>query len=357
MKTITKTAIIIILSIIVSCSKKIKEESVYYDILLDSIENLTPQLIREFDDKLLASIEIIDSLAVIMQRRSDTAMIVLNVNSGEIIAKIGVVGHGPNDMISPDFISNHDKNNDGYLYFEDVNSKKIFKINFRSGNSYNVENHLDYPQAIFPSSNLNYSQNIFVGRKIETIGEKMFYIYYLDTDAIVEINYFPRIVNFTKNRNYYYAPNLALNADKNSIIAGMHFFDIVQLYDLSGNLKKVIHFSENSIPKVNSEQQILDLSNGYKGTNRIYSTNNYCYLKRIEVNPLFTDHGVEENVKNSIIKMDWDGNVIKSYQIKDQLVGGFCVEEETKKLYAIRHRLGDGDNLNEYYDVVCYNLE
>jgi len=177
----------------------------------------------------------------------------------------------------------------------------------------------------------------------------------LPTDSMVEIDYFPEIKNFIENRNYYYAPTLALNTDKNIIIVGMYFFDIVQLYDLSGNLKKVIHFSENSIPKFNAEQQMLDLSNGYKGISYIYSTKNYCYLKRIEVNPKFTEQGVEENVKNSIIKMDWNGNVIKSYQINEQLAGNFCVEEETKKLYAIRNRLGN--NLDEYYDVVCYNLE
>lgn len=341
--------------IAVSCSEKKSDNAVYYNLASCPSEVLTPQVICDFDNLFPTAVELIDSFAVAIQRGNDAAVIVINANSGQIITEIGMVGHGPDDVINPEFITNIHKRQDGYLYFEDTNSKKLFKINFRNNNNYAFEKLIDYPQAICPSSNLNYTQNVVAGRKIETNGDKMFYIYHLDSDSIIEIDYSPIIENFTNNRNYFYASNLALNAEKNTVFAGMYFFDIVQLFDLFGNSKRIIHFSQNSIPKINAKMQTLDLSEGYNGTGSIYSTKDYCYLKRLEVKPLFTDQEVIEECKNSIIKMDWEGTIVKCYQINEELIGGFCVDEETKKIYAIRHRVDD--DLSEYYGIVSYSID
>jgi hypothetical protein len=298
---------------------------------------------------------IIDSFAVINQKMDDSCLVVLNINTKEIITQLGPVGLGPGDVIDPDFMPDTDQDDDGYLYLDDTNAKRFLKINFRSPDkNFELEKWIDYPEKIYPSSNLNYSQDLFVGRKVETDRGKMFYIYDSKTDSFAWVDYYPVVENLKTNQNYFYAPHLCLNRGKKRIVAGMYFFDLVQLYDLSGNRKKVISFSENYIPQINKNNS-FDLTKGYSGVNFMYATKDYCYIKRTTNIPVSAESEIEVKTEDVIIQMDWDGNIVKIYSSPDTLSGGFCVDENTKKLFAIRHQTDS--ELNEYYDIVSFDLK
>jgi hypothetical protein len=233
---------------------------------------------------------------------------------------------------------------------EDGNLKKILKIeidNIDNNKTFTLKQHIDYPERIFLSSEINFSDNFVVGRKISK--GKMFYIYKMGADLINDIDYYPLIRNLKHDPNYIYAPTLALNEEKNKIVVGMYFFDMFHLYDLNGNRIKSFCFSENCIPKFESDDLMQDLQNGYSGIIRVFPTNDYCYLLRITGEPL------TNNNEKMLIKINWDGELIKVYKIQDEIEGQFYISEKEKKMYAIRHFIDAEEK--EIYGIVSYSLD
>lgn len=351
-----KILIVVISFIFISCTNRVKMEFEYSYLKPDMTDTLDPRPIYQSESEYFTDIESVnDSILAITQRQNDTCIILLNLHSGTIDSQVGFRGHGPDDLLDPSFIPNLRKYIDGYVYIHDINSKKFLKMNFKNKNTDSLFEKLNYPEAIFPSVNLNYSDSFFIGRKAEVNEKKMFYIYNKITGSVTGVDHSLKLEENLDNKDYYLASNLGLNTKKNRIITGMYFLDIIQLYDLSGNLIKTITFSENDIiPKIDTKSRSFNFSKGYRGITKIYPTKNFCFLRRDEVIPIFQDDEIIENRKNSIIKMDWDGNIIRVYYIKDLLIGSFCVDNSAENLYAIRNRI---EHNTEYFDVVSYKLE
>lgn len=74
------------------------------------------------------------------------------------------------------------------------------------------------------------------------------------------------------------------------------------------------------------------------------------------------NHAIEKRYKKggsyiphetfTIVKLDWDGNVIGHYSF-DEEIGFFCVNEKTSDLYIIVHTI---EGMNEYYDLKKYKI-
>ena len=336
-----------------SCVNESKHLYTYVD-CSSMMKNLSCKPLFSSDNKMLTDIEIIDSFMVVIQRMRDTCILIINQNSQQIIAHAGIKGRGPNEVIDIDYIRNIKKDSIGRLFFDDVNNKKLLFMNFRDKDSrFVLEKLMDYPAAIFPCSNLCISSNYIIGRKIETDNKNMFFIYNQENDRMTNILFSPEIKGLERNINYFYASHLAMNDRKNTIVAGMYFFDMIQLYDLQGNQKRVVHFSKNWKPNVEKQTQMLDFSKGLSGISFMYATDGYCYIKRRSVSPLQTPNGIEERVENMIVQMDWNGNLIKTYNISEELIGQFCVDEESGKIFAIQHQI---EGIKEFYNIVYYDM-
>lgn len=330
--------------IVISCGEK--NANTYFDVSKIS-ETLPAQLVYQFEDKYVSDIDIVDSLMVGIQRQSDTSLFVLNLNTNKIVSSLGVAGGGPNDVLSPDFIQSVQKDSTGSLYFDDSNSGKKLKLNMRNGTSgFVFENLVDFPENVLPNTNLCLSSHFIVGRKMGQQVESMFYIYDRETDSIKGISFFPVIEPPMIDRNYNLATRLIMNDKKNTIVAGMYFLDMVQLYDLTGKMKKVIVFSEEYIPKIDKRNQSLDLSESYSGIACMYATKEYFYVKRV--------HYIKEKGESVILKMNWEGLVVKAFRVQEELIGSFCVDEKSQKIYAIQHKT---ENLKEYFNIVYYDLK
>lgn len=329
--------------IVISCGEK--NPNTYFDVSKIT-ETLPAQLVYQFEDKCVSDIDIVDSFMVGIQIQSDTSLFVLNLNTNKIVSGLGVAGGGPNDVISPDFIQSAQKDSTGSLYFDDINTGKRLKLNMRNGSSNFVfEKLVGFPENDFQVSNLCLSSRLIVGREIGQKVESMFFIYDRKTDSIKDINFFPVIEGPLNDRNYFQATHLLLNDKKNTIVAGMYFLDMVQLYDLKGKMKKVIVFSEEYIPKIDKKNQALDISEGYSGIERMYATEEYFYVKRA--------HFVKDKGESVILKINWEGLVVGAFRVQEELFGSFCVDEKSQKLFAIQHKI---ENLKEYYNIVYYDL-
>jgi len=339
---------------LLSCNQVVKIEFEYTDLSSGITDTLHSKLIYQSDSKYFSDIECVnDSILAIVQQKDEMCIMLLNMHSGLINSQIGFRGHGPNDLLDPSFVPNPRKDTDEYIYIHDINSRKFLRMNFNNMNTDSVFNELHYPDDIFPSVNLNYSNSFFIGRKAQINEEKNFYIYNKITGTVSEVDHYLKLKNLD-NKDYYLATNLGLNEDKNRIITGMYFLDIIQLYDLYGNLIKTISFTENNvIPKIDSRLRSFDFSKGYTGITSIYPTKDFCFLRRDEVVPIFQNNEIIESRKSSIIQIDWDGNIIKNYYIDDLLMGSFCVDDSIDNLYAIRNQIKQD---REYFEIISYEM-
>jgi hypothetical protein len=127
----------------------------------------------------------------------------------------------------------------------------------------------------------------------------------------------------------------------------MYFFDMFHLYDLTGERIKTFCFSDNHTPKFESGEVRRDLEGGYSGIISVFPTDDYCYLLRITKKPSTDESDI------MIIQINWDGELVNSYQIPDEeMYGSFCVDDGAKKIYAIRHFI-DRDE-TEMFCIVSY---
>lgn len=308
-------------------------------ITMDSIET-----IFDFCDKYPVAVKISDSLMYIIQTKAENCIMVLSMQTKQIIDSLGRVGHGPNDLINPNFISSADNSE---VLIEDGNSKKIMKIE-QSLDSIKIMKYIDYPDPIFLSSEINLSAHFIVGRKVDALEGKMFFIYNRTTDSIFEIDCYPKLKEPIPDANYMFAPTIAFNEHKQRIVVGMYFFDMFHLYDLTGKHIKTCCFSENSIPNIDNKTRRLDLSNGYAGIVRTFSTDDYCYLLRM------IQKDGNEHPQYTIIQLDWEGELIKSYLFNDDISGQFYVDEKMKKIYVIRRHINPEDE--EIFSIVSYKI-
>lgn len=325
-----------------SCSLE-KRERAFVNLSKSAILQ-SPETILEFNDKYPTSVKASDSLLFVIYVKADTCVDVFNMRTKKRITSLGPVGHGDKDLIGPNFILSVDDNG---ILLDEGNLKKIMAIR-HDADSMRLEEYIPYPDPIFISSETNFSKNYIVGRKVDAIDGKMFFIYNRNTKKISEISCPFDLREPIADYNYTFAPTITFNERQNRIIAGMYFFDMVHIYDLKGKHIKTFSFSEKSIPDVNKNTKMLALENGYSGFIRCFPTKKYCYLLRMTITPM------KEMPECRLIQTDWDGNLVNSYQFVDNVSGQFYIDEHARKIYIIRNRWKA--DKEEVFEVVSYNL-
>ena len=325
-----------------SCNKNHTETIHPLDIsnhsVIDSIETII-----EFNDKYPVSLAAKDSLLYVICVKSDTCLHVVNLNTKKLMTSLGTVGHGPNDLINPNFILSL---NHSDILLDVGNLHKIIRIKNNAG-QIELSADIPYPEPIFLSSELNMSANYIVGRKVDSAEESMFFIYNKNTKQLIKSDYYPSLSTPVKDKNYVYAPVLAANETKNRIIVGMYFFDLLHIYDFSGNQIQTCSFSEKYTPRIDKKAGFIHLEDGYSGITRAYPTEKYCYLLRSEKD----ENGISSDM---LIQIDWDGNLIHSYKFEDHVSGQFYVNEDSNTLYIIRNYMRSDDE--DIFAIVSYSL-
>ncbi|MDR1373083.1 MAG: hypothetical protein LBJ17_08250 [Dysgonamonadaceae bacterium] len=335
---------LLVLIFVVACKNK-DSQFVIADLSHSISTPKVAEILYSFDDAYPVSVAVKDSLIYIIKIKTDTCMSVLNKNTRKILCNFGLVGLGPNDVIRPDFISTVDSS---YVLIEDVSVKKFMTIEYNTDTACILKKYIDYPSKIFPSGETNISKNFIVGRQIGK--GKMLYIYNRLIDSMIEIDYYPIIKGIKHDRNYVFAPTLVLNENKNRIIVGMYLFDMFHVFDLYGKRLKTVTFSNYELPKFDSKDLMADIQKSSAGIIRSFATKNYCYLLRI------VGDRITNNLQNMIVKLDWDGNLIEVYEIKDKIEGQFYVDEQNKKMYVIRHRIVQESTVSEIFELISYQL-
>lgn len=337
---------IIVIFILLCLHSCISEREEFISIDLSDAQTLeSSEVICEFEEKYPVALAVKDSFAYVIQAKSDTCMCMLNLNTGKVMTSFGAMGHGENDLLNPDFILSTEQTD---VLLDVGNLGKLMKVDYDADEGVKLSEYIAYPESLLTSSELNFSENYIVGRKVDAYEKNMFYIYEKNKGNLRDIPCYPELGFPITDYNYFYAPVLALNEKKKRVVAGMYFFDLFQLYDLSGHRINTFSFSEHSIPRVDKKSRQLDLRQGYSGIIRVFPTERYCYMLRM------TTGAESSSDQFMLIQVDWDGQLVNSYRFKDKVCGQFYVDEQQRKIYIIKQYINGNDD--EIYAIVAYDV-
>ena len=298
----------------------------------------------EFDDKYPVGIRLKDSIAFLIEIKANTCLLAIDLKHKELIKSFGNYGRGPNELLNPEFITSLDRNN---IFLEDNNSLKIARIEADLDESlFKVLDSGKFPEAIAISSEVNFSQNYIIGRSIGKSEESFFFIFNKNTNTRKDVYHKPFFTEDLVDPNFTYASSIALNENKNRIIVGMYFFDLFFVYDLNGEIIHSFCFSENFKPQINDK--LLNFQESYSGIISVFPTENYCYLMRITTIPELSTH------KRMLIQVDWEGNLINSYTINENMERQFYIDEAKKTMFAIVNYTKEDQDL---FGLVSYKLK
>lgn len=323
-------------------SCKQENKWVALDIIQSAKEIVIEDCFYKFDSKLPINLSLKDSIIFINFTGSTHALSALNINTKSLVDSFGNIGNGPEEVISPEFIYQTSSSD---VTLSDVSSKRIMAIVLDSIDmKYGLRNIMNYPNEIYPASDIAMSNTFITGRNLRS-EDAMFFIYNKNDETSIDIPFYPSVKYLESRRNYFYATRTAINENANRIISANYFFNMFHVYSLKGDHIQSFSLSENPIPNINMKSKELDINNKYTGIQALFATDNYCYMMVKTKNS-----ETKENV--TIVQSNWNGKILNSFQIVDDLVGGFCVDEGNKRMYGI---IQDIDNKeDEIYKVVSY---
>jgi hypothetical protein len=325
-----------------SCGNEKELEYTYIDVsnpvVLDSFETLI-----EFDDTHPVDLMVKDSLVFIVQVQTEFRMGAFNLNTKEI-KYFGRKGRGSGEFVStPDFVQTH---NADVLVTDNTSTVKKIVANNRTFEVVKTEQ----PKAI--GAEYNFSDNFIVVYHVGQQNKKMFFIYNKNNDSVIYTDFYPKMnlksVTDPFDIAYLYSPNLGLNEEKNRIAAGMFYFDMFHLYDLTGKRIKSFCFSENCLPNIELPQH--EWQNNIGGcVVQTIPRRDYCYFKRI------SNKTSADGDEVMLVQINWDGELIKAYKFTDEISSRIDIDEKNRKIYAIRHYITEKDE--EFYALVTYDLK
>ncbi|MCY4778303.1 BF3164 family lipoprotein [Sphingobacterium sp. UT-1RO-CII-1] len=299
--------------------------------------------ILSLNDVLPIGLEYQDSVLFINLARSPQALMALSLEKKMLIDSFGNIGQGPEELLNPEFTT---RTIDGYPALYDIHTKKMMNILYQ-GNNYLLNNISNFPAEIFPASDIALSPDYITGRDLQS-PDSMFFIYNKKDKEKISIPFYPTLKNLKSRKDYFFAVRTAINQNKNKVIAVNYFMNLIHLYNLKGEHLRSLAFSKTPIPNINSKTKEINLEAEYTGIQALFPLKDYIYILIKTKN--------SPTKQNAILaKLDWQGTLIKSFIIHQNIIGGFCINENTSTLYAITQEL-DQDFL-EIHNIVSYKID
>lgn len=245
-------------------------------------------------------------------------------------------GAGPNDVLSGALMKSAVTRNDSCFKIADVTAGKILTVNLDPSYAVTTSDNKD----IIYLADLCYSDSMFIGHnspELFTIGEpngKRIHVpYYLSmSDDLMK--------DFEQNYDMIMRHKVALNREKDRILAFSSFFDAVAAYTTDGKQIMTNRMSND----VSEECRLFKDAGTYWLHSNPYATEDNCYVKLTKVEN-------KEKTNSYLLKYNWDGDIKKVYQLPKNVTGAYAIEHE--KLYCI---VSDTQGNREIYYVVAYPL-
>lgn len=292
------------------------------------------------------SLQIIDSIILIRDFGDSYSYHVHNKNSLQLTGKFGMIGTGPGEYLSPDFMYQNQLSGD-MLYFYDNTRKNISFVSISE-----AKDRTNYsPRQIklskriieeaFPlRSAVITADSFIVGSSQNNLNLGRFFCYEIATGKIIWTPYFPEVSKkpHYMMQNELYSNRMSLRPDGNEIAAASLYFRRIDILDKKGVLKRSVIFEDRKPePDFTSANSIPP-----KGANQYFQsiavTQQYIYVLNKEKT---TD--VQESIEqfnNDTITMiitgwDKDNANIRSVKLTPR-VFDVAIDKMDNKLYGLR---------------------
>ena len=288
-----------------------------------------------WDEYMPRELGVINDLLCVTMSKSDTCIHLHDKNSGKLVSKVGTIGQGPEDMLSPKLVKNGFEMGGEGLMLYDMNAKRQFFLDGKG----DLNNFSALDDSYTDMGSLNVGKTRAVGQLLK--GEpSLFSIVENESEIVIPLS--PSLPDSYKEKmkgalGYLYGSHIVCNNELERVVAGMYFFDVIQIYNLKGDCIKM--FSLDSKYDVVENFKKMIEGDDYWGFSQSYATDKYCYLRR-DLN----NEKTSEKKKSQIVQIDWNGNVVKVIELPSNVTGGFCIDGD-KKIYYIVHSLTDNDEL------------
>lgn len=340
-----------------SCDSKSKTTENHYSnndplrILNNEFEDAPSFILSEHPDTLIVfsdvypvGVRIFKDNIIIKATKTDTCINVYDRNNLSLKWKTGVVGNGPEDVLTPTFFASISPDSIGRFQMADVsdNSHIYLDLDEKKLSKSRFPNYIGY------CSSINLSDQYAVAAR--NIQECMFFIYDKSKKETLPVLFDIDCGESIKSKlghqiGYMLSALTYANAEKGRIIVPHYFFDIYSVYDYSGKCLRKISLSSNDFNESAAAEKLID-NESYIGFLPSYASFEACYLMR-----KFASSPQADPEYYQIIKTDWDGIPMAEYRLSVHISGDFCINDN--KLYGIS-KITDPES--EDYALLCWNL-
>lgn len=345
-------AIYILMIFFVSCTNKTEYNDCSRFELDENLKKQTQLLIGnplKFDLDVNKPVRIFsfDSLLILTNMNTELLLDIYNTNNNKKICSNISTGSGPNELLIVNKIQHTDSS---LLLFDQMKGKifeyskdKFYTQNPQPSNITNLEipanNILKLPSGDIIATTFN-EEN------------KRFSIFNSKGELIKHIGNYP---DYNENLSMYeqiesFMCDMALI--QSNIVLTYKRTDLVEIYDLAGNLKKRIHGPDLFFPAIeqrnNGEEIRFATKKGQSRDAYFYPVGYNNEIWTLYSGRSFDPNGSPIYLNNTILVFDSSGEILKQYKL-DTPIFTFTINTKNKKLYGITD--------NPEMQIIEYNLD
>lgn len=324
-------------SILVSCTRTDYEIIEIIDI--PYTYNLNGDLITINDSIFFPeAILFTENYLVIFDDKNTEFLRIFDLN-GNIIARYGSRGKGPGEFSLPNsndlYFSQYDDGKGFWITDIISNSKYFLELDSIIKNkNYIPERKISLLTELIPADySYVINDSLIIGSSSATDnGQLFFWNPFMET--LKKVTNYPNIGLKFKKDQMHLLPQVYSNTIKvlnDNIVVAYTYFKIVDIYSLSGNLKKRIKFKDQKKSKFQIFDQGISTNECELYFIDVVLTQNHFYALGLNRTIPEIESG---NYFPSIYKFDYKGNLISEFKL-DYIINRFCVSEKDSTIFGL----------------------
>ncbi|MCE2617502.1 MAG: BF3164 family lipoprotein [Phocaeicola sp.] len=285
-----------------------------------------------------------DSILLTIEYNREKLVNLYNLRTKKMVGEKITHGQGPDDMLIPKFMNS----NDSLLLIYDVGTSTVFEyawLDFINDPNPTPLNKVKLDTRIF--FGLQKISNHYIGNNY--IKSNRFTLFDKNGKNIKEFiayPYAPYAMTNVEKREAYSTSLLSNGIDKIALFYNVT--DLIEIYDINGNLQKRLHGPKHYLPHFKEHNDgTISKALAEKG-------NFDTYFSPIDwgdkIMALFQDTPYDEtnpNITPKLMTFSWKGKPLTVYNL-DCSIFTFCINKKTNKLYGISN--------NPEFHIVEFNL-
>jgi hypothetical protein len=273
-------------------------------------------------------LQLTDSFLLFLDYESDTVIQAYRKNDLSTLHQFGL----RKDYTNPKFTKSDtckQDNNSVMIIDNGLYVKKLFVRPDRQGEALAFETApLSRRHEILNSSSYNLTSTDIIAVPVSNNANKLFYFFSSGNYDWVEPK--PVLQEDISTIPNIYLNSLCVNEQRRTIVSAYRFLNLIQFYDLEGNLKTSVTIGDPvALPEIDYNRKEVDILHTVKYNIDIYATSNYIYC-------LYNGDSAY-SVPSTILVFTWNGKHVKTLRFNRSLQK-IAVDKSDTCLFAIATR-------------------